>query len=60
MPTKPVRGQQAKKNKATTGENGKAKPKSKQRKVAGAGAFFGADSKSKGKKSTLSKKTRKA
>lgn len=49
MPTKPVRGQRTK-------TNAKKKPK----KVAGAGAFFGADSKSKGKKSTLSKKTRKA
>ena len=34
MPTKPVRGQRVKKNKATTGENGKSKPKSKQRKLA--------------------------
>lgn len=36
------------------------KKKSKPKKVAGAGAFFGAESKSKGKKSKLSKKTRKA
>lgn len=34
--------------------------KPKKNKVAGAGAFYGADSKSKGKKSTLSKKARKA
>lgn len=34
--------------------------KPKPKKVAGAGAFYGADSKSKGKKSTLSKKARKA
>ena len=34
------------------------KPKAK--KVAGAGAFYGSDSKTKGKKSVLSKKARKA
>lgn len=35
-------------------------PKQKNKKLAGAGAFYGAESKSKGKKSALSKKTRKA
>jgi len=38
----------------------KAKSKQKSKKLAGAGGFYGATSKTKDKKSKLSKKTRKA
>lgn len=69
----PARGNRAKTNKGkrVKAKTDPTKPKAKKtamaggegmkkKKLAGAGAFFGADSNSKKKKSTLSKKTKKA